>query len=273
MKASLIGEIAVVETHGEKLPQVKKFAQELLARQKNVRTVAVKATNTEGKFRVRKVKVVAGVKSTKTTYRENGCTFKFDLNKVYFSPRLAFERQRICELCQPGEKILVLFAGVGPYAIVIGRKIALLERVAEKKKQKLPKTEVIGVELNPAGIKYFEQNISLNKVAGIVWAVKADAKKFLAKKENFKKFSRIMMPLPKTADKFLEGAVKCAAKGATVHFYSIESELTENIYAAAEKKITQACAKEKRKFKVLLERTVLPYAPRVAQIVVDFEVK
>ncbi len=272
MKASIIGEIAVVETHGEKAAQVKKFALELLAKQKNIRTVAVKATNTEGKYRVRKVKVIAGEKSTETTYRENDCTFKFDLNKVYFSPRLAFERQRICELARPGEKILVLFAGVGPYAIVIGRKITLLERAAEKKKKKLPKTEVIGVELNPAGIEYFEQNISLNKVGAIVSAVEADAKKFLAQKSNFKKFDRIIMPLPKTADKFLEGAVKCAAKGATIHFYSIESELAENIYATAEKKIEAACKKQKRKSKVILERVALPYAPRVVQVVVDFKV-
>lgn len=272
MKASLVGEIAVIETHGEKQARVKKFTQELLAKQKNIRTVAVKVTNTEGRFRVRKVKVIAGEKSTETTYRENNCSFRFDLNKVYFSPRLAFERQRISELAQPGEKILVLFAGVGPYAIVIGRKIALLEKAAEKKRQKLAKTEIVGVELNPAGVKYFEQNIALNKVGEIVSAVKGDANKFLTENKNWKKFDRIILPLPKTADKFLEGAVKCCRKGGIVHFYSIQSELADRLYGEAEKKILEACIKQKRRCKFLLERVALPYAPRVVQTVVDFKV-
>lgn len=279
-----MGEIAIVETHGEKPAKLKKFAAELLLKQKNIRTVAVKATNTGGRFRIRKIKVIAGEKSTETTYRENGCSFRFDLNKVYFSPRLAFERQRISELAQAGEKILVLFAGVGPYAIVIGKKLLLEEKLAGKNKISkaknakiskatgAKKTEIVGVELNPAGAKYFEQNIAFNKVEEIVSAVKGDAKKFLAKKSNFKAWDRVIMPLPKTADKFLEGAVKCCRKGGTVHFYSIQSELAESLYGEAKKKMLEACIKQKRRCKVVLERVALPYAPRVVQIVVDFKV-
>ncbi len=281
LKASFVGEIAVVECQPGEKKLVKKFAQQLLQKHKNIRTVAVKQTITEGKYRVRKIKVIAGEKKTETLYRENGCSFKLDLNKAYFSPRLSFERQRVSELAAPGEKVLVLFAGVGPYAIVIARRILLMERMAEKRAKeknekkktdtKFPKTEIVGVELNPAAVKYFRENARLNKVDGMVEIVKADAKKFLAEKQNFGKFDRITMPLPKTAGEFLEGAVKCCAKGGTIHFYSIESELAENIYAKAEEKISEACVKQKRKFRIVNERVALPYAPRVVQIVVDFK--
>lgn len=264
MKASFVGEIAVVEFQPGERKQLGKFAKQLLREHKNLKTVAVKSSITEGKYRVRKIKVIAGKKTTETIYKENACVFKFDLNKVYFSPRLAFERQRIAALAKPGEKILVLFAGVGPYAIVIAKKLALEKRVNG--------TEITGVELNPAGVKYFQENIELNKVSVIVEVVKADAKKFLAKKENTGKFDRIIMPLPKSAHEFLDGAVRCCRKGGVIHFYAIASELAKNVFENAEKQVMQACKKQKRKCKTSLERVVLPYAPRVVQIAVDFRV-
>ena len=265
MKASFVGEIAVVEYAPEERKRLKQFARELLQKHKNIKTVAVKATITEGKYRVRKIRVIAGKKTTETLYKENNCVFKFDLNKVYFSPRLSFERQRISEQVRPGEKVLVLFAGVGPYAIVIAKKLAW--------EKKIDGTKIIGVEINPAAVKYFEENVLLNKVGGIVEVVRADAKKFLSKKQNLGKFDRIIMPLPKSGEKFLLGAVKCCGKNAVTHFYAIASEKQKNVFEETEKKVFAACKKVGRKCKILLERIALPYAPRVAQIVIDFRVK
>jgi len=263
MKASMVGEIAVIEPTAENKGKYLQFARQLLQENKHIRTVAVKATATEGRYRVRKVRVIAGKKTTETTYRENGAILKLDLNKVYFSPRLCFERQRIAELVKPGERVLVLFAGVGPYAIVIAKKLG----------KNAKNTKIVGVELNPYAVEYFKENNKLNKTEALVTVVKADAKKFLAKKENRKAFDRIIMPLPKTAFKFLPGAVRCASAGATIHFYAIASERDGSPFEEAEKQIAHACAKQKRKFKIILKRVALPYAPRVVQVAIDAKIQ
>ena len=131
----VIGTIAVVELpEGFDKGKAAAFAQALMAVHPRVKTVARKAGATGGKFRVRPVEVIAGEKTTRTVHVEGGCKYVVDINKAYFQPRLSFERERIAGRVKRRENVLVLFAGVGPYAIAIAKK--------------KPKAHVVAVELN-----------------------------------------------------------------------------------------------------------------------------
>jgi tRNA (guanine37-N1)-methyltransferase len=178
-----------------------------------------------------------------------------DLAKVYFSPRLSHERGRIAAHVRSGEKVLVMFAGVGPFALVIA------------KKQKDAK--VVGIELNPEAVRYFSENIMLNGMEGRVDAVLGDVRKVVPGK--FAGFAdRVLMPLPKNAEDFLDVALLAAKKGGIVHFYTFVNR--KDGKEAAEKKVFEAAKKAGRKIEILESREVRPFSPSTVQIVVDFKI-
>jgi len=219
MSFDIVGDIAIVED--------KETAEEAVSH-KNVNVVLLKKGEVEGEFRVRDYKLLSAdkdardfswvpkasrpKKATETIHRESGCRFKVDPTKAYFSVRLGHERERITRLVKKDESVLVMFAGVGPYPIQIARN-------AEPKR-------VVGVELNPDAVEMFKENIELNKVEGVVEAIKGDVKKAVPKliEETKEKFDRVIMPLPKESELFLDVALKAIKKGGTIHLYKILHE-------------------------------------------------
>ncbi|MBA7599809.1 hypothetical protein ES703_06849 [subsurface metagenome] len=109
----IVGDIAVVKIPEKLLPKKQLIGQALMQVHHHVRTVLNQTTPVRGEFRTRELEVIAGEPRTETTHREGGCSFKVDLAKVYFSPRLATERLRVTKQIKPGEVVTNLFAGVG----------------------------------------------------------------------------------------------------------------------------------------------------------------
>lgn len=242
----IIGNIAVLP---EKTRNAKKVAQELLKNFKNIKTVAIKTGIHSGKFRLQKTKILAGKKTKTTLHKENNCMFKLNIDKAYFSPRLANERLRISKLVKNNETILVMFSGVGIYPIEISK--------FSKAK------EIFAVEINPAAHKFAEENIRLNKVSNV--------KLFLGNVKNVlpkikKKFSRIVMPLPRDAESYLDLALKKLAQDGTIHFYDFQEE--KNIPNASIERIKKHC-----KPKILKVVKTGQYSPRKYRICVDFKVQ
>ncbi|MEM4633804.1 MAG: class I SAM-dependent methyltransferase family protein [Candidatus Anstonellaceae archaeon] len=250
----IVGDIAVVEIPHELEKKEGIIASEIMRKHRNIRVVAKKLGATSGEFRIRPVKVIAGEPRTHTVHKEGGCFFELDLNKVYFSPRLGTERGRIANLVKPGEKILVPFAGVGPFAI----------RIAKKQKD----AEVIGIELNPEAVEYFERNIKRNSVRNIS-AICGDAKKILP--GRFASWAdRVIMPLPKGSGGFLLHAIPCLAKGGILHYYAF-GESAEPFWNA-EKEIEEAAKELGRKTEILFKRVVRPYSKEIVQVVIDAKI-
>ncbi len=283
----LMGDIAVVEVPGELAAKEKLIASALMSAHHNVRVVAKKISGTAGEFRIRPVQVIAGEKRTHTIYREGGCEFELDINKAYFSPRLGTERGRLCELVkqneqkagrkgggsagerqaqgawrvfgrQPespkGEHVLVPFAGVGPFAIRMGKAAT--------------GAEVVGIELNPGACYYFERNVARNKCAN-VRAVRGDVAALLPGK--YKGWAdRLAMPLPKDGKKFLANAIPCLKKGGMLHYYSFGSVRAP--FAEAERDVLQAAVKCGRKARVVFRRVVRPYSKDTEQVVIDAKI-
>jgi tRNA (guanine37-N1)-methyltransferase len=221
---------------------------------RNVSVVARKTGGTSGEFRIRPVEVIAGEKRTRTLYREGGCVFELDLNKTYFSPRLGTERGRLCELVKPGEKVLVPFAGVGPFAIRMGHAV--------------PGAEVVGLELNPEACKFFRANVERNGCKN-VQVLEGDVAKLLPGK--YRGWAdRLAMPLPKDAKQFLVNAIPCLKRGGMLHYYSFGG--MEAPFEAAEKDVLDAAAKLGRTARVAFRRVVRPYSKNTEQVVVDVEI-
>ena len=179
-----------------------KVARALLDQLKNVRVVMEQQGGIEGEFRLRKLRHLAGEKRTLTTHRENGCAFRVDVARCYFSPRLSTERLRIAQETKRKERVLNMFAGVGPYSIPIA---------------KLAGASVTSCELNEVAAKLHEENNRINKVEPLVFVVHGDAAELPSMVKG--KFDRVIMPLPSEADRFLPTALEMSKKGAVIHYY------------------------------------------------------
>jgi len=198
----VVGDIAVVRLSGFSAGEKKGIAKALLSEMKNVRAVMEQEGGIEGKFRLRKLKHIGGERRTLTVHRENGCAFRVDVVRCYFSPRLSTERLRVASLVEPREKVLNMFAGVGPFSIPIARQAG---------------AKVTSCEINEYAAGLHEENNRLNKVEDLVIVIKGDAADL--PKIVRGKFDRILMPLPSGANMFLPAALEMAKKGGAIHYY------------------------------------------------------
>jgi len=242
--------IAIIDS-SENLKKDKLKAQLILKKSKNIKTILLKNSKRKGKLRKREYKLLLGEKNTEVIHKEYGYLLKLDPVKVYFSPRESTERDRISNLVKKNEKILVMFSGIASFIIPI------------KKKQ--PLTKIIGIELNKSAHKYALENIKLNKLSNVKLYNK-DVRKVIPKLKD--KFDRILMPLPKTAYKFLDLAFSKIKKNGIIHYYCFgKKEEYDNI----KNKMKEIAKKYKKKIKILRIKKVLPYAPRIYKIVLDIK--
>jgi tRNA (guanine37-N1)-methyltransferase len=249
-----VGDIAIIEIPKLEKGLEKELAESIMEEHRMIKTVLTKAGPVSGKYRTRKLRFVYGDKNFIATYRENNCTFKLDLRKSFFSSRLSFERGRIAALSEKKEQVVVMFAGVGPFAIEIAK--------ANKN------AEVVGIELNPDAVKWMRQNIILNKTTNVT-AELGDVKKFTKKYANYA--DRIVMPLPMSSLDFLADAIKMSKKRATIHIYVVDD--LENTAAASIEKIKQIALKCGSTAKVVGIREARPYSYSTAEFAIDLSIK
>jgi len=249
----IIGDIAIIEIPQELESRKLLIARALKKSQPHIKTVCRKLSEREGRFRLRELEILVG-KNTETVHKESGCLYRLDVSKAYFSPREGTERLRIAEQVKPKESVMVFFAGVGPFAILIAKR--------------QPLSRVCAIEVNPDAVEYMGENIRTNKVQERVEAVLGDVKK--ASKPFFGKCDRVVMPLPKEGYKFLPEAFRCLKKkGGVIHFYSYAHE--DDLFPEAERLAQRAAKKAGRSIKILEKRKVLPYGPRVFKICLDIK--
>ncbi len=234
-----LGAIALVKMADEVLPYAPRIGEAILATQKSIRTVCADH-GVEDKFRTRKVEVVAGEATTTTLHKEYGMLFKMDVARAFFSPRLATEREIVTRQVRPGEVVVDMFAGIGPFSIMIA-------------KTRTPKV-VYAIDINPDAIAYLKENIALNKVE-TVRPILGDAREELAKLEAP---DRVIMNLPHSAFEFVSDAVKALRPGGAIHYYEVMEEA--RIPARLEE-ISVVAAKNGRVLKELARRKVKSYSP------------
>jgi len=259
MGVDLIGSgdkiVALVEVEEGSVRKMEDVVREITAHNKNVRSVLQRTHGTEGKFRLREQKLVWGGEDTEVVHREYGYVLKLDPRFVYFSPRESTIRRYISSHVRPGEKILVMFAGVGPYAICMS-------------KMQPEVGEIVAVEANPKAVEYMRENVRVNKVSHLVTPVEGDVEDFCAKSDA--KFDRIVMPMVNSKD-FLGIAADAAKKGGVVYVYMVSGE--DRLFKDCEEFISDAFEKLKVRYEVRDMRKISLYAPGKWKVLMEIIVK
>jgi tRNA (guanine37-N1)-methyltransferase len=196
----------------------------------------------------------------RTLYKEHGCRFLVDVEKVFFTPRLSYERMRIAKQVRPGEVVATMFGGVGTYSIVIAKVCPSVAMVHT-------------IDVNPFAYDLARENVIINKCSRTVIPILGDAR-MVCHNQLKNLCSRIIMPLPGDASMFLSSAVAAMKKkeACTLNFYAevsgtdVENETHEMIYQT--RKTIMACGAEQCEADNW--RIVREVGPRRYHIAIDF---
>ncbi|MDF0591586.1 class I SAM-dependent methyltransferase [Candidatus Methanocrinis natronophilus] len=233
---SLIGDVAVLSIPPSFEGDKRGIGEAIKRSHRNVRTVLNKVSKLEGDRRVASFDLLAG-EGTVTSHREYGFSYKLDVAQVFYNPRLGSERMRVASRVTPGERAIVPFAGVGPFAIPLAAAGA----------------RVLAMEINPEACRWMAENAGLNGVGGMVEVVNADAfalcramakrspadacegtleekmgrgekGKATEKKEKRqgRGFDRAVVPTPYGRDEILDTIIPLVRPGGSITFYTFK---------------------------------------------------
>jgi tRNA (guanine37-N1)-methyltransferase len=252
----VIGDIAVLQIPLQREKYESAIGEVVLKSNPMVHTVLSKSGAIQGRYRLRKLKVLAGERKTKTIHREYGCSYHLDVARVFFSPRLSIEHHRVASLVGEDEVVVDLFAGVGPFSIQIAKTH--------------PKATVYAVDANLYAFGYLKKNIIVNGLTGRVKPFLGDAKKVFKGKSGFA--DRVIMNLPEKSFNYVDVACKIIKpSGGIIHFYTFVSktESLENRKAC----LVRAVARSGRNVKkVISSKLVRETAPHENQACIDIEI-
>lgn len=243
----VVGDIAVVS---ELTVDKNEAIEGILDHHPHVETILLKKGGLKGEFRVGDYEKLHG-EETETVHREFGIDLKVDPTEAYFSERFSTERDRVVSQIEEGEEVLVMFAGVGPFAVMAGRN-------AQPEK-------VVAVEKNPKAYEYMKDNIRRNNLEDRVKAFCGDVKDI----EYRHRFDRIVMPLPGSADEFLDLAMKMIEDEGTIHYYRFQEE---GDWGAIEDEIREAADEKDLEYEIM-ERVICgERGPSVDRVCVDISI-
>lgn len=253
-----VGDIAILEIPRELEDYKRIIGEAVLKTFKRVRSVLAKSGAVNGIYRLRKYEVIAGSSNTETIHREYGCKYYLDPRKVYFSPRLSYEHFRVASQVKEGETIVDMFAGIGPFSILIAKTHN--------------NVIIYAIDINPDAINYLKRNIHANKVDEKVIPIFGDAKEIV--KKNLQGMAdRVIMNLPERAIEYID--VACSALkslGGIIHYYEFAGG--PNAIEKAKNRVIEAVGRAGRDVvAVLSERIVKEVAPFKWQIAVDLKVQ
>lgn len=251
----VVGSIAIIEVPKEMEEREKIIADAVMQTNKNIKTVLKKASAHEGVFRIQRYEHVLGEKTTQTILHENNVRLKVDISKAYFSSKMSHERARIASQVKKGERVLCMFAGVGPYPCVIAKNSA---------------AEIIfGIELNKDAYELSLENIKINKLKNVQLLI-GDVKYVvpILKEKGFV-FDRIVMPAPKCGEDFIELPFLVGKANGVVHLYTF---CTEKEIPSLADRIKENCKAIEKDIEILQVVKCGQVGVRNYRVCVDFRI-
>jgi len=151
-----------------------------------------------------------------------------------------------------------MFAGVGPFSILIAKKCA--------------NVKIYAIDVNPDAVHYLKKNIKANNVEAKVTSILGDARRII-KEELKAAANRIIMNLPEKAMEYVDIACEALQKeGGIIHYYEFTS--APNPLEAAKNRFNEVMKQTSRSLeKILSARIVRATAPYTWQVVVDAEIR
>ncbi len=253
----IVGDIAIIEIPLELKAHKRLIGEAILAVHKNLRTVLAKAGAVSGTYRLREFEVIAGENKTATIHKEYGCKYHVDIAKAYFSPRLSREHNRVASLVRKSETVVDLFAGVGPFSVLIAKNNA--------------DAKVYAVDINPEAIEFLKRNIRLNRVENRVIPVQGEARRAV-EEQLMGVADRVVMNLPEKAIEFVDTACKAIKPaGGIAHYYAFV-RLPDSL-GNMQLNFSEAVEKTDRKVDAFLfAKTIRGTAPYEWQVVLDAKI-
>jgi tRNA (guanine37-N1)-methyltransferase len=254
----IVGDIGVVELTPELEPFAGAVGNGIMRINPRLRLVLKKSGSVSGVHRTRKFQPIAGSGNTETTYHEFSCIYRLDVALVYFNARLSHERMRVAEQVEPDETVVDMFAGVGPYSILIARQ--------------QPQVRVYSIDINANAFKYLKQNVMLNKVADKVIPIQGDSSIIISNQLR-RTATRVIMNLPADAGSFLGDALNALGEsGGIVHFYAFRSR-SDNIDELKDEICKFANRHGRKVDAFLFHKAIREVAPNRVQVALDIRIR
>jgi tRNA (guanine37-N1)-methyltransferase len=206
----VVGDIAVLELDSGLADHEIRIAEAIMEVHPNVRAVFAKSGEISGAERIRPLRYIAGDNRTQTIHKEHGCLFNVDLSKVFFSPRLSTEHERVAHMVEEGERVVDMFAGVGPFSILIAKRLGNIR--------------VDAIDANPQAVELFRENVRANKVESKVHAHLGDARDIIREKLS-QSASRVIMNHPSASKDFIKEACDALQpSGGVINYYTFAGD-------------------------------------------------
>lgn len=249
----IIGDVVILEIPEEIQEHKAEIGNAALTITKR-NAVYMKKSAIQGVTRTRELEFIAGEDNSITTHKEHSARLKLDVKKVYFSPRLATERKRVSDSTKDGEEILDMFAGIGPFPIVIGRNNSV---------------KITAVDINDVAIEYLKENARRNKLkeGTEITAICGDTRVVCQNELKDKKFDRLIMNLPGLAPEFLDVAIEHVKDGGIINYYEFSDGFSKGIA-----KIQNEAKKQNKTVEILNTRKVKNVSPREWHVAIDAKI-
>ena len=243
-----LGDVVILDE--DDADHARRIADAIVESDLRARTVVNRASKVKGELRVREWDVLVG-ESTETVHREYGYEFALDIAEVYFSPRLATERHRVISQAEAGERVIDMFAGVGPFAVPMAGRDA----------------DVVACDLNPVAVEYLRENARRNGVDDHVTAIQGDVRDLAADYAGWA--DRLVMNLPHSAGDFLDTAMELAGEECVLHYYDIQHE--DDPFGPGTRALREAAAAADPAYDIAVEteHVVRSYAPHEYNVCLD----
>jgi tRNA (guanine37-N1)-methyltransferase len=199
----VVGEIVLIRLPPELEPRRSEVGEALLRFVPGSRLVGLDR-GVRGPERRRAVERIAGSGDWHTRHRENGLEFDVDLERAYFSPRLAGEHARLASEVRPGERVYDLCCGVGPFAVTIAR--------AGRARS------IVAVDSNPEAIALLRRTLARYPFGGTVLPCDARVEEFVP---SAPPADRIILNLPREGIKYAALVAPLVAPGGSLYYYEV----------------------------------------------------
>lgn len=247
MSHDVVGDIAITKLDEALLPYKEDIGRAMMKVVPVLRAVFLDG-GVKGEFRIRELEKIAGTGTSEVMHKEFGTRMVTDPAKVYFNPRLANERARVCEQVKPGEVIIDMFAGVAPFGSVICRNAQ--------------PSMVYSIDLNPECERFMKENMRLNHIANMECMI-GDSVELVKK---LPKADRIIMNLPQMADQFLDAALGAVKETGIIHMHKIMERADLPTY---EDTLKQRMSEKGYGMKVVRVQELKTYSPTMSVYVFD----
>jgi len=235
----VVGDVVLIRLPPELLDRRAEVGEALLRFVPGARLVGLDH-GVRGPERRRTVERIAGAGPWRTRHRENGLELEVDVERAYFSPRLAREHARFADDVRPGDRVYDLCCGVGPFAVTVARG----GRAAS----------ITAVDANPEAVELLRTTLGRLSLASRVTPVVARLEEFVP---TAPPVERVVMNLPHEGIKYLASVARTVAPGGRLYYYEVVSR-TE--FARRGTTIVNLLG-EVGTFRVADERVVHPYSP------------